>query len=459
MSNALEIVVEILTELKVISSTPNIGGSDKTFPEFPSFISAGDDASLIINGKISQLIRSLSNCLYPNKPELLKSISSKDWSSNVQRSLGPILATVELDHSFVVTSAEILSALESDLRSADWNFEPRTFLFGCSLINQHDISPFVVGPVTIWGRNQWTDHALEQGLIDRVTQRRLKARWSGQKVSRRAASAKSRNEEDILDSVTDAPFVCTVRTEGLFGDFAKEKALLAARITLLGVGLLWNKPTRALSEMNLSYDGPAYRQTYAFFQHQNRLSYGSRWMKSVHGMTLFDEAWETLIEKRADWWKILGEVVEFLLCVDGSVTRPKLISRFAHALIWLHEACREPLPMIAITKFMSSLDALAGGKKGPGIVGLVSARFGVDPETSIRRGGPSFKSAINELYSQGRSRLLHGSSDRLGHDWENQRALAESLARHCMVLCFHWAAENPNCDDPQRMASDVERTD
>ena len=67
----------------------------------------------------------------------------------------------------------------------------------------------------------------------------------------------------------------------------------------------------------------------------------------------------------------------------------------------------------------------------------------------IRANGPSFSSVIDELYSQGRSRLIHGNSDRIGHDWQDQRGLAESLARITLILCLHWAADHPNLDDPK----------
>lgn len=446
------IIEQILAELKAIQGVPFHRSADDPVLELPSWISAGDGNSLIINRAIDQLIADLANRLYAARSSLTNAISHKDWKSIVRRAIGPILIAVDLDHPFDDSANRSLQALNEELDITDWNFHKRTFLFGCSLVYAHEIAPFTVGPVTITRRQIWLDHALEQGRITQMTHSRLIAHWSGKIQRTRKQSLKHSNEREIINAIGEAPFVCSVETNGLFGDFAKEKALLAARLAMLGVALMWESPREALQEINLVYDGPPYQQTYTFYQERSQLLYGIRSVNSLHGVSLFRDAWEPLIAKRSDWWAILAETIQFLLDDPKKAQRPKLMNSFAHALIWFHEACREPLPMIAITKFMSCLDALACGRKARGMVALVSARMGVTPDTPIRKDGPSFKIAIDELYSEGRSRLLHGNSRHLGHDWEGQRKLAETLARLCLIYCFHWAVEHGTCDDPKQMA-------
>lgn len=452
MSKESEIIVRILAELKAIQGAPFPRFAGAAVPELPSWISAGDGKSLIINRAIGQLIADLAGHLHAAKPLLMNAISGSDWSSLVRNVIGPILGAIDLDDPIGASADEALARLNEELNRTDWNFDKRTFLFGCSLVDHHAIPSFTVGPITIRRRNTWLDHALDQGRITQVTHRRLTARWSGKKLRPRKLSLENSNERDIIDSVGEAPFVCSVETDGLFGDFAKEKALLAARLTLLGVALMWASPRKALQEINLVYDGPPYLQRYTFYQKRPEMLGGSRWVNSLHGISLFGDAWEPLIAMRSDWWTILAETIRFLLGDPNQVERPKLMNSFAHALIWFHEACREPIPMIAITKFMSCLDSLACGRRASGIIALVSARMGVNHDTPIRKDGPSFKITINDLYSQGRSRLLHGNSDRLGRDWENPRGLTEALARICLTQCFHWAAEHATCDDPKQMA-------
>jgi hypothetical protein len=452
LSKETDIIGRILTELRTISDSPFSKPSADGMLEIPGWISAGDDESLIINSAISGWIGDLSSYLHDADPSLARSISVQDWAEVVRRVLGPILGATDLDDSLETSSEVVLASLRDELTHTNWNFNKRTFLFGCSLIEHHEISPFSVGPVTIWNRSNWLNHALAEGRIARVTHQRVAATWSGRKLRRRKPSLESSNENDILDATGMAPYICSVETEGLFGEFAKEKALLAARLTLLGVGLMWSRPSKALKEINLVYDGPPYRQTYAYFQDRPEILGGSRWIKSLHGVSLFGDMWEPLIAQRNSWWAILAETLEFLLSNDGQVVRPRLMNSFAHSLIWLHEACREPTPMIAVTKFMASLDALAGGSGSGGIIDLVCARIGQDRTSPIRAGGPTFSAAIKNLYKEGRSRPIHGGSDRLGYDWQDQRELAESLARICMIFCFDWAAANPSCDDLKVMA-------
>ena len=107
-----------------------------------------------------------------------------------------------------------------------------------------------------------------------------------------------------------------------------------------------------------------------------------------------------MIQQRADWWKTLAEAIACWLSPDVNVPRPNLMNQFVQALIWFHEACCEPISMIATTKFMAALDALACGGKGRGIKALITSRAGVGENDPVRAGGPSFSSAIGDLYSQ-----------------------------------------------------------
>lgn len=447
------IIVAILHELKTIASVPPFSKLvAKEQMELPQWISTGDGASLVINRTISNLIWDLAKTLYDAQPEMTKAISRKDWSGLVQRVIGPLLGNTELLDPFENSAEAILTNLQHELATTDWNYNKRTFLFGCSCIDHHDIPPFTIGPVTVWKREKWLNQAMENGHVTNISNRRLLARWTGKPIKKRKPSRDSANENAIADAISGAPYVCTVETNGIFGEVAKEKAVMAARFALLGLALMWTSPTKALAELNLVFDGLPYRQTYGFFQDRPQILGGSKWVHSLHGLSLFGDLWEPMIKQRANWWETLAEAIACWLSSDGTVRRPNLMNQFVQALIWFHEACREPMPMIATTKFMAALDSLACGGKARGIKALITSRFGVSESDPIRDGEPSFSKVIDELYSQGRSRLIHGSSDRVGHDWHEQRDLAETLARTTLILCLHWAADHPNSDVPGLMS-------
>lgn len=446
-------IVAILGELKSIDSA-------KTFSEvrsngqldLPRWISAGDGESLIINRKISDLIWKLANSIYAEHPDKANTISRKDWAGLVRLVIGPLLGKTDLDNAFETSAYTILVKLRHELSTTDWNYKKRTFLFGCYFIEHHDIPPFTIGPVTVWKREKWLDIDLANGRVSKISHQRLLACWAGKSMKGRKPSWDSASEKHIADAVGSAPYVCTVETEGIFGEVAKEKAVMSARFTLLGVALMWASPTEAMAKLNLVFDGLPYRQTYAFVQDRPKFLGGSRWVNSQHGLLLFGDLWDPLVQQRADWWKTLGEAIAFWLSPDGNVPRAKLMKQFVQALIWFHEACREPMPMIATTKFMAALDALTCGGKAKGIKALVTSRLAVAETDPIRANGPSFSKVIDDLYSQGRSRLIHGSSDRIGHDWQDQRDLAESLARITLITCLDWAANYEGVDDPKSIA-------
>ncbi len=448
-----KIIVDILIELQKIAPTaPSSIDSKNDNLEFPQWISAGDGASIIINNAISKLIWNLAEALYKEKPTMEKSISRKDWAGLVQSIIGPLLGKTDLDAPPENSASILLTNLKHELETTEWNYKKRTFLFGCSFIQNDDIPPMTIGPVTIWPREKWLDQALENGEITKVSHRRMRARLIGKSVKKRKPSRDSINEDVVIDAVGGAPYVCTVETNGIFGEVAKEKAVMAARFALLGVALMWENTSKALAGLNLVFDGPPYRQTYAFFQDRPEILSGSQWLNLLHGLSLFGEQWQPMIERWADLRQIIAEAIACWLSPDGKVPRPKLMKQFVQALIWFHEACREPMPMIATTKFMAALDALACGEGRRGIETLVTSRLGVAEGDPIRAGGSSFSDVIKELYSQGRSKLIHGESDRIGHDWQNQRSLAESLARITLILCLQWAADNPKSDEPRLMS-------
>lgn len=448
--NEVSILIEILRELKTIGDeVPFSDVAEKV--ELPCWISAGNGQSLIINRKISRLIRDLADVLFTTQSVEPKAISADDWAGIVQSVVGPALAKTHLGQPFEKNARLVLKEVQQELANTEWNYRKRTFIFGCSFVRHPDLTKLEIGPVKILSRETWLSAALDQGQISKTSYRRILSRWSGQAVRERKASRDQINEDSVVKAVGAAPFVCTVVTHGLFGKFAREKAVMAARLALVAVALMWRRPSKAMGDLNLLFDGPQYLRTWAFHHDKGDIFGGWERVYPFTGLPLIDRSWQEAIEGWAASWSTIAEAIAYWLSADGLVERPTLMNQFVQALIWFHEACLEPTPMIAITKFMASLDALACGGKSNGIKALVKARLGVEDDTPIRSDGPSVQKVIDELYSQGRSRLIHGSSDRIGHDWTDSMLLAEQLSRRTLIACLNWAAQHSNHDNPKLM--------
>jgi len=294
LSKETDIIDDIVIKLREINR-PRLDRPQRVDKfEMPSWISVGSGKQLFVNNDVNLLFIQLADQLLINRPHLEPYISSKDWSNLVRNVLGHILGDDTFNNSNEIASDAILNRLNLELERTNWNYGKRTFIFGCSLVD--DIVPALnIGPVTIDNRASWLDKALEGGKIKSSTYKRISSRWLGNKIGRRKPSLEQSNERDILDSVGSAPYICSVTTEGVFGEIAKDKALLAARLALLGVALMWASPSKALKDINLVYDGPPYRQTYTFFQDRREFLGGSQWVNTLHGLSLFDQSWEDAI--------------------------------------------------------------------------------------------------------------------------------------------------------------------
>ncbi len=134
----------------------------------------------------------------------------------------------------------------------------------------------------------------------------------------------------------------------------------------------------------------------------------------------------------------LKQVVAAL--VEPSTHRhPRLAARWATALEWFAEGCRETSDAAAVTKLASALDVLACGGKEKGIREMLSHLTGMLPsDVVVPRRGLTLTEVVARVYNDGRSKLLHGthfdrlekfSTERLHAEDLGVAALAELLVR------------------------------
>ncbi|MGM5028986.1 hypothetical protein AB8B02_22460 [Tardiphaga sp. 862_B3_N4_1] len=128
------------------------------------------------------------------------------------------------------------------------------------------------------------------------------------------------------------------------------------------------------------------------------------------------------------------------------------MSTLSQALLWFHEGCREIDGAMAVVKFAASMDALSCGRRARGIRSLISCQLKIDDNFEITPDGLTLKQALEQIYSEGRSRTLHGTNEKFAHDWTGIRDIAEQLARLCLVNCIDWTAANRDIDDPSMLS-------
>ncbi len=223
-------------------------------------------------------------------------------------------------------------------------------------------------------------------------------------------------EGDIIDVVGTCPLVCSVVTIGLVPDAARERALTTGRLTLVAIALLWTTPSRALDGMNLLYDRRVYLQRALKFVPGKIVRAGSSISHMPHGSWLKDGKWETLFAQNSCYFGVVSEILNYIVDPERGQFRPDMLNALAQALLWFYEGCWESVTLMDIVKFTATINAFACGKGSAGIRRLITAKLGLQENESIRLGGSTMKVAVNQIYSEGRSRTIHGINTKIGHD-------------------------------------------
>lgn len=221
---------------------------------------------------------------------------------------------------------------------------------------------------------------------------------------------------------------------------------------MTSVALAWEKPSSILDVMTLVFDREAHRKTNLVFFPNGRFGYRSSWSHLRGGVTWMPrDEWVELLAEWNPFFRCVGEVITYVTHGRDAVSRPEILNVLYQALLWFHEGCREQSDAMAIVKFCAAMEALACGRKKRGIENLIRSRLVIKDEAK-------FQTDLTRLYGAGRSRTVHGTSDKLGEDWSENRQLAEGLARLCLVSCLERASECSELNDPERLSEPRQRT-
>jgi hypothetical protein len=213
MAKLRDHVRAILTELKRLHADP-------TFPRkqdgLPGLIHAGALGSLIVNREIEREITEVAAVLMQNDDSICRQFSTSEWRVLVRRAFGPALAA-QIDSKDLSSSADkVLSDVRFAIEAARTEHGPMQYAVGCTLFGNTDIKPIVLGPVTIEPREVWLDRITRENYIDSVTARRLRRILQvGGTPRKRKGRIHQMRESEILQTIGNYPFVCSIATNQL----------------------------------------------------------------------------------------------------------------------------------------------------------------------------------------------------------------------------------------------------
>jgi len=406
---------------------------------------------LLISRKIDEDIDRLAVSLKATRPQTARNFGNEEWRILVRDLIGPALASTDLSKPVNVAASDILAAVSDGIEDHLAGLAGREYVFGTTLFANNNILPFKIGPVSIESRDSWLTRKVADGDIPDLIARRVRRVWSGgRKHAPLRKALDNLREKDIYNVIGPCAYVCSVSVKGFGRKAGLQAAATAARLALTCIALMCVPSSRALDGFRLRFDGPLFLQYPLHYSSGKIVLAGSRLKGSPFGPEINPTDWVTLLSDFQTVVFAAQAILEYFLHPQGISTRPVMLNTLLQSLLWFHEGCKEPDDLRAVVNFAASLDALGKGRKVGGILTMLEARLGIvrtDPINS-NPGAPTFKAVVEDIYEDGRSRAIHGTNKKIGHDWERTRDLSETIARLALIACMEWTVANPTSNDP-----------
>ena len=414
----------------------------------PNIIASESGKSLFISSQTAKDINAFAHIFHNSSPALKIAYGSKDVSDLVRRAFGSVLAQTDTDTPAEAACANILKGVQQYLHELiSQPKPPMTYVFGCWLIRDEVVTEIRFGPVCYERRHLWLNRMRADGHVSELISRRVRRHWEGKKLRPLKNHEDRWREKGLIEAIGKCPMVCTVEAKGMSADVGYDKAVLAAKLGMTAVSLLWERPSRALEGFGLLIDGSSLLQHYVVFGETGAMTYAQNRGHPVGSTWIIPEEWPDIWNDNA--W-LIAPVTEFLTSLldpCSPASRPKVARTLLFAMWWLYEACRAEAPLMAAAKFGACLDTLAGGQSEDRIMRLLEGRLGSRADDPVTPDGRTTRAVIKAIYGAARSQTLHGSNERYDHDWRGTRDLAEHLIRMVFVEVLDWLADHPDAPD------------
>lgn len=405
----------------------------------PDFVTAENGLQRFFTQKSRTTLWQFSKILHDNRfPASLK-IELDQYYKIVRQAVSDMHAADELSGFEESDLGNVIPKLKALIEERVANIIPEyTHYFPAWTLGIEHNSPFHIGPVTIFNQFDWIDSVdfSEDGKEHYLNQPEANNRW---KEILKEALKKPKDETHIeglagavYDAVRECPALIKVTVFGYEKNFSRKLAKLAAKTALDAISLGFGAPEffqqQALHDERLPPVG-----TYSLVETK-----GILWLPGGSiGKRLPSVSPNRVKQALVDLAPIIpafGAILHGLLDPSNH-KHPKLASRWATALDWYGEGCRESNDAIALAKLGTCLDVLSCGGKYMGIKNMVAHLTGTSEDKQVVGGDRprTLAQLVKEIYDSGRSKILHGTHyDRL-ESFATERAQAAYLAQRVLI--------------------------
>ena len=416
----------------------------------PRLIATGDGGSIIVNDAIDKNIGDIAHWMYEQSPHAKSTCTRKEWRPIVRSAVGRAILKNDSNCSLEESGKDLKRRIEEKCDDFVAGYKDQDYSMGCSLFSHPLDASFTIGPVVFEPKLEWLNRALSINHVSKITYRRIAREFSGRSNKSRKLSMESLQEKSILDVLRNAQMVCTVMTNGLAPEVAQKRSIIAARLAQTSIALMWRLPSKILSSFQISVD-PGMRtiQTIPFTPGTRTIG---GWevvnMTCVHNMSNTD--WNQLTYEEKDIFDLAGNMISCWTSATEYDQASSLLRSLSQSLSFFEAGCREENDLMSIVKFTAALESLVPGEKEKGVLELAKSRLNLTDDQKIYR-GKTIRQTVKLIYRIGRSRTLHGTNVNILHDWSDTRAVAEILARNCILYSMDYLIQNPSASHPENV--------
>lgn len=432
----------------------------------PAIIITPSGREILFDSEMLKEAADLADTLREDDITIKQSAGSGEWRDQVRQDVAYALDLIDPNADLDLVASHIIDQLKSSPKRSKGKIE---FCFGCSLFKGAIPKQLRIGPVLFETREDWLERKYNEGAIPETTRRCVLDAWTALPPHERDSSQESRLNETVLGLSRDVAFICSVTTNGMAYQFARQRAQTTARLALVAIALLWERTSDALNEMNLVDDRVARILHELAFEDGQIRRMGCRKNIVPGGQHLAQNEWENIQSEKKGYFQFIGEILNSIVDVVTAPRRPQTAHVLTHALLWFHQGCREDLSAIAVANFASALDCLSMGDGREGIKQLIKYQLGLEKDQKIwKRKNQTVEQAVDEIYDHVRNGIIHGRihegkkpDSKPFDDWEDVRDRAESLTRHALLRCINISAKGIDNDAPhswQKLAYSVIQT-
>ncbi|EKB1979576.1 hypothetical protein ONF77_001455 [Vibrio parahaemolyticus] len=446
-----EHLTALVVELKFIHSKEFSWGSEHGLPCFVTDDTHGYQISF--TPAANEHLRNLATVIFENRKKGLPRIELESYMKVTQQVVANMFVEDAFDKEYMAGDKTAIQELKCKIeRVISDNVTSFTHYFPAWTLGVESEAPFELGPITLITRENWIDLVdfPRSGKDNYLGEREANHNWKT--LVKEALNNPEHQEKipglgsDIYHAVKDCPSLVKVTITGFERDYSRKLARIVAKSALDSLSLLLGGRSsflqQALYEERL---GPI--NIYRLIETNGNLWLpGSRLSERFNGISRakLEEAMSTI----ESFIPSIASILEGLLLPEQH-SYPKLAVRWATALDWFGEACRESSDAVAIAKLGTSLDVLSNGGKYGGISDMVSILLGVDGQEVVVKGDKpkTLDQLIKQIYDDGRSKVLHGTYyDRL-ESLEAERKIAYEVTRNTLIsaaMCLYDYKGNDN---------------